>query len=156
SERRRLHAAYAAALDARPVAEGAEAANHLAALAHHATAAHEPARASRAWVGAARAAGGVYGFAESMRAYEHAIELWDAVPPETLHDGVDAAELYHEASLAAMVSGRSDRAPDFARVAVSLMDPRRDLDRWAEAKERMASGSWGEGSTTRRHGNIYA
>ena len=50
SERRRLHAAYAAALDARPVPEGAEGASHLAALAHHATAAHEPVRALRAWV----------------------------------------------------------------------------------------------------------
>ena len=56
SERRRLHAAYAEALDTRPTPDGAEGANHLAALAHHASAAHEPVRALRAWVAAARAA----------------------------------------------------------------------------------------------------
>ena len=94
SERRRLHAAYAAALDARPVPVGGMAASHLAALAHHATAAHEPMRALRAWVGAARAAAAAYAFTESLRAYERAIELWDAVPADDRPDGVDAAELY--------------------------------------------------------------
>jgi DNA-binding CsgD family transcriptional regulator len=148
SERRRLHAAYAAALDARPVPDGAEAASHLSALAHHATAAHEPARALRAWVGAARAAAAAYAFAESMHAYERAIDLWDAVPADDRPDGVDAAELHHEASMAAMVSGRPDRAPDFARVAVSLIDRTRELERWAEANERLARGSWGAGATT--------
>jgi predicted ATPase len=50
SERRRLHAAYAAALDARSVPDGAQGASQLAAVAHHASAAHEPVRALRAWV----------------------------------------------------------------------------------------------------------
>ncbi len=148
SERRRLHAAYAAALDARPVPAGAEAASHLAALAHHATAAHEPARALRAWVGAARAAWAVYAFAELMRAYERAIDLWDAVPADDRPDGVDAAELHYEASFAAMVSGRADRAPEFARVAVSLIDRTREPDRWAEANERLARATWVAGATT--------
>ncbi len=148
SERRRLHAGYAAALDARPVPEGAEAASHLAALAHHATAAHETTRALRAWVRAARAASAAYAFTESLRAYERAIELWDAVPADDRPDGVDAAELYFEASMAAHVSGRVDRAPEFARVAVSLIDRTREPDRWILANERLARTSWGSGATT--------
>ena len=148
SERRRLHAAYAAVLDARPVPDGAEAASHLAALAHHATAAHEPARALRAWVGAARAATAAYAFAESMRAYERAIDLWDAVPADDRPDSVDAAELYHEASLSAMVAGRSDRAAHFSRMAVSLIDRTREPERWAQANERLARAAWVAGDTT--------
>jgi DNA-binding CsgD family transcriptional regulator len=148
SERRRLHAAYAAALDARPVPEGADAASHLAALAHHATAAHETTRALRAWVGAARAAAAAYAFTESLRAYERAIELWDAVPADDRPEGVDAAELYFEASMAAGVSGRVDRGPEFARMAVSLIDRQREPDRWVLANERLARASWGSGATT--------
>jgi DNA-binding CsgD family transcriptional regulator/tetratricopeptide (TPR) repeat protein len=148
SERRRLHAAYAAALDARRVPVGAMAASHLAALAHHATAAHESTRALRAWVGAARAAAAAYAFTESLRAYERAIELWDAVPADDRPEGVDAAELYYEAAMAAHVSGRVDRAPEFARVAVSLIDRTREPDRWVLANERLARTSWGSGGTT--------
>ena len=146
SERRRLHAAYAAALEARPVPDGAEAASHLAALAHHATAAHEPVRALRAWVGAARAAGGAFAFAESLAAYERAIDLWDAVPADDRPDGVDAAALHHEASLAAFVSGRPDRGVEFARVATNLVDRRREPDRWAAVSERLARALWGSGA----------
>jgi DNA-binding NarL/FixJ family response regulator len=148
SERRRLHAAYAAALESRPVLEGAEGASHLSALAHHASAAHEPARALRAWVGAARAAAAAYAFSEAMRAYERAIDLWDAVPADDRPSGVDAAELHHEASLAAIVAGRPDRAVDFAKVSAALIDPTRGLDRWAAANERFARASWISGAQT--------
>ncbi len=147
SERRRLHAAYASALDARPVPEGAEGASLLAALAHHATAAHEPVRALRAWIAAARAAADAYAFAESVRSYEHAIGLWDAVPPDDRPDGVDAATLHYEASLGAMVVGRLDLAVDLARVSVGLVDPVREPERWATANERLARAAWVSGAT---------
>jgi DNA-binding CsgD family transcriptional regulator len=146
SERRRLHASYASALDAPPTHEGAEGAGNLSALAHHATAAHEPVRALRAWIGAARAATAAYAFAESMRALERAIDLWDAVPADDRPAGVDAAELHHEASLAAMLSGVPDRAVDLSRMAVSLIDRRREPERWAEANERLARASWVSGA----------
>ncbi len=133
SERRRLHAGYAAALDARPVPDGAEGASQLAALAHHSTAAHEPVRALRAWVAAARAAADSYAFAESVRAYEHAIGLWDVVPSDDRPDGVDAATLHHEASLGSMIVGRLDRAVELARAVVRLIDPVREAQRWASA-----------------------
>lgn len=146
TERRRLHAAYAAALDARPVPPGAEGASQLAALAHHATAAHEPVRALRAWVRAARAAAETHAFGEAGRAFERAIDLWEAVPADDRPDDTDAAELHHEAALAAMISGRPDRAADFARAAVAGLDPRRQLERWAAANERLARASWSSGA----------
>jgi DNA-binding CsgD family transcriptional regulator len=146
SERRRLHAAYAAALDARPTPHGAEGASHLSALAHHASAAHEPVRALRAWVAAARAASGAFGFAESMRAYERAIDLWDAVPADDRPAGVDPAALYDEAALASMISGRPDRAVDFARMATDLIDRTREPDRWAAANVRLSRALWVSGT----------
>jgi ATP/maltotriose-dependent transcriptional regulator MalT len=146
SERRRLHAAYAEALEARPDPDGAEGASHLAALAHHATEAHQPARALRAWVAAARSSSGAYGFAESLTAYERAISLWDAVPADDRPQNVDPAALYDEASLAAMISGRSDRAVDFARMATALMDGTREPERWAAANVRLSRALWVSGS----------
>jgi ATP/maltotriose-dependent transcriptional regulator MalT len=80
-----------------------------------------------------------------MTAYERAIDLWDAVPADDRPGGVDAATLHHEASLAAMLTGRPDRAVDFARVSVSLIDPARELERWAGANERLARASWVSG-----------
>ncbi len=145
SERRRLHAAYGAVLDARPVPGGAAGASHMAALAHHATAAHEPVRALRAWVRAARATVDARAFADATRAYERAIELWDAVPADDRPEGVDAAGLYHEGALAAMVSGRQGLAVDLAKAAVDRLDPDTDLERWALANERLARASWIQG-----------
>jgi DNA-binding CsgD family transcriptional regulator/tetratricopeptide (TPR) repeat protein len=142
SERRRLHAAYGAVLDARPIPPGAAGASHLAALAHHATAAHEPVRALRAWVRAARAAVDARAFADATRAYERAIELWDAVPADDRPAGVDAADLYHEGALGAMVSGRQGLAVGLAKAAVDRLDPDVDLERWAAANERLARASW--------------
>jgi DNA-binding CsgD family transcriptional regulator/tetratricopeptide (TPR) repeat protein len=146
STRRRLHAAYATALDARPVPEGAEGASLLAALAHHATAAHEPVRALRAWIAAARAATESYAFAESVRAFERAIDLWDAVPPDDRPRDVDPSHLHHEASLAAMVASRPDRAVELSRAALRSLDQVREPERWAAASERLARAAWVAGA----------
>ena len=58
--------------------DGAEGASQLAAVAHHASAAHEPVGALRAWILAARAASAAVAYAEALRAYERAIDLRDA------------------------------------------------------------------------------
>jgi DNA-binding CsgD family transcriptional regulator/tetratricopeptide (TPR) repeat protein len=142
SERRRLHAAYATALAGTQVPSGAEGASQLAALAHHATAAHEPVRALRAWVGAGRAAAASHAFHEAGQAFERAIELWDAVPADDRPTDTDAAALYHAGALAAMVSGRQERAVDLARAAVDRLDPDAQLERWADASERLARAMW--------------
>jgi DNA-binding CsgD family transcriptional regulator len=146
SERRRLHAAYAKALAERPVASGAEGASQLAALAHHATAAHELVRALRAWVGAARAASATHAFHEAGQAYERAIDLWDAVPADDRPDDTDLAALYHDGALAAMVSGRHERAIHLARAALDRLDPADQLERWAAASERLARAMWVSGA----------
>lgn len=145
SERRRLHAAYARALEARSTPGGAEGASHLAALAHHASEAHEPARALRGWVAAARASSAAYGFTEALAAFERAIELWDAVPADDRPADVDPAALYDEAALAATISGRPDRAVTFARTATGLMDPGREPERWAAANVRLSRALWVSG-----------
>ena len=145
SERRRLHAAYATALDAAPIAAGAEGASQLATLAHHATAAHENVRALRAWVAAARAAVRAHAFAEARQAYERAIELWDAVPVDDRPTDADAAALFYEGALAAMTSGRNQQAVELARAAVKRLDPGVDLERWAAASERYSRVVWGAG-----------
>ena len=145
SERRRLHAAYAMALDAAPISAGAMGASQLATLAHHATAAHENVRALRAWVAAARAAVRAHAFAEARQAYERAIELWDAVPADDRPTDADAAALFYEGALAAMTSGRNQQAVDLARAAVQRLDPDVDLERWAAASERYSRVMWGAG-----------
>ena len=145
SERRRLHAAYAMALDAAPISAGAMGASQLATLAHHATAAHENVRALRAWVAAARAAVRAHAFAEARQAYERAIELWDAVPADDRPTDADAAALFYEGALAAMTSGRNQQAVDLARAAVQRLDPDVDLERWAAANERYSRVIWGAG-----------
>jgi len=142
SERRRLHAAYATALDAAPIEPGAEGANRLATLAHHATAAHETVRALRAWVAAARAAARAHAFTEARQAYDRAIELWDAVPADDRPSDADAVALFYEGALASMTSGRPDRAVVLARAAVERLDPDVDLERWAAANERLSRAMW--------------
>ena len=148
SERRRLHAAYAAALEPMHVPAGADGASHLATLAHHATAAQDQRLALRSWVRAARAAAETHAFGEAARALEHAIELWDAVPADDRPTDTDAAGLYFEASLAAMVSGQGDRAVDFARAAIERIDRHRDSERWVAANERLARALWIAGAMT--------
>ncbi len=145
NERRRLHAAYASVLDAQPIPEGAEGASQLAALAHHATAAHDQVRALQAWVGAARAAAATHAFGEAGRAYERAIELWDAVPADDRPSDTDAPALHFEAALSAMVGGRTERAVDLSRAAILGLDQKRQPERWAAANERLARTLWRSG-----------
>ena len=111
SERRRLHAAYATALDAaarrgrrrgRQPARGTRPSRHRGARAG--------ARAAGVGRTPRRAAAAAHAFTPRARRYERAIELWDAVPADDRPADTDAAALYHEGALAAMVSGRDDRA----------------------------------------------
>jgi DNA-binding NarL/FixJ family response regulator len=145
TERRRLHAAYAMALDALPVPPGAEGASQLAALAHHSMAAHDQVRALQAWVRSGRAAAAAHLFGEAGRSLERAIELWDAVPADDRPSDTDAAALHHEAALSAMVAGRTERAVDLARAAIAGLDQERQPERWAAANERLARALWRAG-----------
>jgi predicted ATPase/DNA-binding CsgD family transcriptional regulator len=141
SERRTLHAAYARATEGRPAAAGAAAASRLVELAHHWTAAHDPARALDAAIAAGDASRSVYAFADASGQFERAIELWDAVPDERRPEGRDLADLYDAASAAALLAADGARAVALARKAVELVDEaedtRDDHQRRALARERL-------------------
>jgi DNA-binding CsgD family transcriptional regulator/tetratricopeptide (TPR) repeat protein len=142
SERRRLHASYAAFLAERSVPPGAEGASQLALLAYHATGARQSAMALGAWVRAARAARAAYGSPEALEAYDNALALWDAVPLEQLPEGVDVADLYREASSIALTAGRPERAVELAREAVAAVDLAVEPRRWALAAEALGRAYW--------------
>jgi DNA-binding CsgD family transcriptional regulator/tetratricopeptide (TPR) repeat protein len=151
SERRGLHGAYARAIEARPVGGGAAAASRLVELAHHWTAAHDPARAIQAAIAAGDASRAVYAFAEAARQYEHAIELWDAVAVPDRPIDRDLGDLYDAASAAAALVGDGSRAVNLARRAIELVDdaggPDGDRVRRARARERLGAASWLAGDT---------
>ena len=151
SERRSLHAAYARAIEARPAGGGAAAASRLVELAHHWTAAHDPARAVRAAIAAGDASRAVCAFAESARQYEHAVELWDSVPAAGRPTDRDLADVCDAASAAATLVGDGSRAVDLARRALELVDGAPDSDgdreRRARARERLGLASWLAGDT---------
>jgi DNA-binding CsgD family transcriptional regulator len=138
TERRRISAAYVRALEARDVPDGAAGASHLAALAHHATAAHDLPKALPAWIAAARVSFRASAFPEAARAYERATELWEAVPQADRPSGEDFPELLYEASDALLTADEPKRASDLARLAVEQVDPVRDPRRSARMQERLA------------------
>jgi DNA-binding CsgD family transcriptional regulator/tetratricopeptide (TPR) repeat protein len=151
SERRTLHAAYARAIEARPAGGGAAAASRLVELAHHWTAAYDPARALIAAIAAGDASRAVYAYAEAARQYERAIELWDVVPFEDRPTDRDQADLYDAASAAATVVGDASRAVNLARRAIELVDGAADAaddrERRARAREQLGIASWLAGDT---------
>ena len=138
SERRRLHAAFAVALAARPAADGAAGASQLAALAYHATAANDVALALRASIASARASAAASGYFEAARAYEHAIDLWDMVPASERPVGEDHVELLFETSGALQTAEDPDRGREVARLAVEGVDPVQEPFRSARLEERLA------------------
>ena len=138
SERRRLHAAFAASLASQPTPEGAAGASHLAALAHHASAANDLPLALRASIAAARANTATSGFFEAARAYERAIALWDSVPADARPADEDHVELLYETSGAFSTAGETDRALDAAALAATGVDPAIEPLRSARVRGRLA------------------
>ncbi|MEO8437681.1 MAG: AAA family ATPase [Chloroflexota bacterium] len=151
AERRRAHAAYASALEARPAAGGAAEASRLVELAHHWSAANDPVRAMRAAVEAGDASQTVFAHAEAGRQYERAIALWDAVPADDRPTDRDLGDLYDAASAAATLVGDGSRAVALAERAIDLVDRapkgRTTRDRRAKARERLGLAAWLAGDT---------
>ena len=156
-DRRRCHARCAEGLAARPVPDGAEGASQLAALAHHASAAHDLPLALRGWVEAARASARVNALSEAAEAYDRALDMWDAVPADdrpassaTHHSpaGVDVVQLMYEASQALLGSGQLSQARQVAGEAVRRFDASEDPLRAAVLLERYARALWMTGDLT--------
>ena len=79
-ERARLHAAFAAALEARPDLAGGNTATVAAEIAHHWLLAGDKPRALAASVRAGSEAERIGALAEAARHHRRALELWDLVP----------------------------------------------------------------------------
>ncbi|WP_344198239.1 helix-turn-helix transcriptional regulator [Aeromicrobium alkaliterrae] len=113
-ERRRIHAAFLAALD-----EDAPATT----VARHALAAGERSTAFGATVRAAEAAGRVAGYDEAARHYEQALALVDAAP-----EGTDEIDLVIDAANALVTSGQLLRALDLLRDHLVQLPTHLDTD----------------------------
>ena len=142
TERRRFHLAFAGALRARPAGDGTAGASHLAALAHHSTAAHDLPAALSAWIAAGRAGSEAYAFAAAARAFERALELWEAVPADDRPNSTDPVALLFELSFARLLAGDSGGSVHAARSAVEHFDASRDPTRGAGLLERLSRSAW--------------
>jgi DNA-binding CsgD family transcriptional regulator len=124
-ERRRIHAAFLAALgpDAPP-----------ATVARHALAAGDRRTAFLATVQAAQAAGRVAGHDEAAKHYELALELLDAAP-----EGTDEIDLVIDAADALVTSGQLMRALDLLRDRLAQLPT--DLGRDCHGRLLVAIGN---------------
>ncbi len=82
----------------------------------------------------------VYAYAEAVRQYERAIELWDVASPAARPADRDIGDLYDAASAAATMIGDAAQAVHLARRALAYIDeasgPDGDRERRATARER--------------------
>jgi DNA-binding CsgD family transcriptional regulator/tetratricopeptide (TPR) repeat protein len=141
-ERIRLHAAFGRSLQNRA---GEGAAPSPAELAFHWDAAREPARALGPTIEAARAAEGVYAYAEAYRHYQRALELWERVPDPARAAGGDRAALMERAAEAAVMTGQYARAIELGRAALAAVDATADPLRAGLLHERLRWFLWEAG-----------
>src|SRR5439155_10693227 len=147
-ERQRLHAAYAEALTRRAAATGStDAASRPSAseLAYHWDAAGDWRHALPATVDAASAAERAFAFAEALRHYERALEIWDRVPNA---DGLflgDRATLLERAAEMAVLTGDYDHAVKLGRAAVAAIPDTADDARRGLFHERLRWFLWEAG-----------
>ena len=119
-EHARLHARYAATIEAYPhlVAAG----RAPAEIAHHWYAAHDHPRALVTARAAACAAADRYAYAEQSRLLERALELWELVPDAADRLGMDHLRVLEETLAAATTAGDYGRAVTLTRAALAEVD----------------------------------
>ena len=122
SERTRLHAAYARAIEARSELRAVDPAGAAAQLAHHWLMAHDLERALPAALEAARTAAEGYAFSEAQALLERALELWPKVRSEALPPGIDRTTVLEEAAEAAAQAGDPRRSIGLVRTALNETD----------------------------------
>lgn len=133
-ERVRLHSAYAKRLLGKHVRRGM-----AAALAHHSMESHQLPQALAASVTAGIEAKQSGAPTESLRHFERALKLWDAVPEADRPPDVDEGALLRKASHAAGSAGEPERAVAFLRSAATLLDPDGDPELAGMTLRRFAS-----------------
>ncbi|MBE7189793.1 MAG: AAA family ATPase, partial [Jatrophihabitans endophyticus] len=116
ADRRQLHRSIAAALEVAP--DLARSASRTGEWASHVLAAGDDGPALAAALAAARLAAAVYAYAAAWRWYEHVVELWPLLDPESVHDS--GYDLFTEAAEAARWSGELDTAVELIGRAAEL------------------------------------
>jgi DNA-binding CsgD family transcriptional regulator/tetratricopeptide (TPR) repeat protein len=120
-EGERLHARYAAALDADPSL--ADHNRRLMEVAHHwYWARNAPAALASAWRAAADARQSV-AYAERLALLGRVLELWDQVPDAAERIGTDRPGVLEEAARTAYPAGDNQRGLAFANAALKELDP---------------------------------
>ncbi len=141
-ERRRLHRAFAEAVAARIVGSGADAAGHWAELAYHWSAARDDTRALDATVRAAIAAEEAYAFADALRHFETAIDLWSSLEDPEGVAGLSLASLLDRASTVASIDGQTRRGAALREAAIAELDADADPITAALWHERLGRARW--------------
>ncbi|GIJ12400.1 AAA family ATPase [Micromonospora andamanensis] len=119
-EHARLHARFAAAIEAQPYLVAAGRAP--AEIAHHWHAAHDHPRALVTARVAACAAADRYAYAEQTRLLERVLELWELVPDAADRLGMDHLAVLEETLSAATTAGDYKRALTLTRAALAEVD----------------------------------
>jgi DNA-binding CsgD family transcriptional regulator len=141
-ERRQLHAALARSLDAHPELAAGTPAEVAAELAVHWYQSHDLARALPASVAAGEAAEQGLAFAEALRHFERALDLWDQFPEVAAGLPLDRAELFGRAAQAAHQIGDEQRAVALARAGLGELDAAAEPIRAALLAELLGSYLW--------------
>jgi DNA-binding CsgD family transcriptional regulator/tetratricopeptide (TPR) repeat protein len=141
-ERARLHAGLAQTLTEQPeLAEGSPAVAD-AELAAHWDAAGDLERSLSASVEAGRQAERTLAFAEALRHYERALDLWARVPQAAKFPSIDRATLLEHAAEAAQLVDQHPRAAELVRTALAAVDPAADPVRAGLLHERLGRYLW--------------
>jgi ATP/maltotriose-dependent transcriptional regulator MalT len=143
-ERHRVHAAYGAALTARPELAGA---SPHAELARHWHAADEPGPALAASVAAAADAERRHGYAEASAHYARALEMWPRVDGPATTAGTCRVALLRRAAEATNLAGESTRAAVLIRSALEELDAVLVPEVAGELHERLGRYLWAAGDS---------
>jgi DNA-binding CsgD family transcriptional regulator len=141
-ERARLHAQVAATIGAHPDWAGGSAATLAAELADHWERAGDLQRALPAAIEAGAQAERAYAFAEALRQYQRALDLWDRVSDAAELVPFDLAALQERAAEAASLVLDQPRAVELVRAALAGVDRQRDPVRVGLLLERLGRYLW--------------
>jgi DNA-binding NarL/FixJ family response regulator len=146
-ERIELHAAFAAALEARAVEPraGGEPAAPPAEVARHWDAAHRPDRALGPTIEAALAAERVFAFSEAYRLWDRAGALAAAAPAAADAHAMTRDELLEHAADAAVLAGEYRSAIRLGEAAIAAVDAARDPARSGHLHDRLRWYLWEAG-----------
>jgi DNA-binding CsgD family transcriptional regulator/tetratricopeptide (TPR) repeat protein len=151
-EHARLHARYAAAIEADPSLVGESRAP--AELAYHWHSAHDHPRALAAAVRAAASASHRYAFAEQLRLLDRVLELWEQVPDAAEAAGMDHLTVLETALFAARSAADYPRALKLVRAALAEVDeaaePIRAAQLWEFYGSRLRDLGKGDGTEEMR------